>query len=220
MDDGRMDPALEALREEYNPPPEVPREAMWTVIRAGLPGQPDAEADVLSLDAARRRTQAPRRSMGWAVAAAAVLVLGIGIGRMTAPAGPAANVAESATSADAAVLRVAVVEHFDRSESFLALVRAEARAGALDPEMAAWARGLLSETRLFLDVSDRSEDPTVVDLMEDLELVLAQIVGVSEGGTVNAERVRTELDLALRGLEDREVMTRIQAVSGPTLAGT
>lgn len=214
-DDGRMDEALEALRAEYNAPPETPREEMWRTIRAGLPVPGDAE--VVSLDTVRAR-RTPNRSFGWAVAAAAVLVMGIGIGRMTAPGGPQAGAVDPDGRGE--VFAVAAAEHLGHSESFLTLVRADARVGSLDPEMVRWAEGLLSQTRLFMDASDPAAEPTMRELMEDLELVLAQIVTVAANGGVDPDRTRTELDLALRGMEDREVLTRIQAVSGPTLAGT
>lgn len=214
-DDRRMDEALAALRDGYNAPPETPREEMWQAVRSGLLAAQDPA--VVSLDAVRAR-RTPNRSFGWAVAAAAVLVMGIGIGRMTAPGVPmgAAGDAEDR----GAVMAVAAAEHLGQSESFLTLVRADARAGSLDPEMVRWAEGLLGRTRMFMDASDPLEAPTMHELMEDLELVLAQIVTVAEGGGVDSGRTRTELDLALSGMADREVLTRIQAVSGPTLAGT
>jgi hypothetical protein len=55
------------------------------------------------------------------------------------------------------------------------------------------------------------EDREIRALLEDLELVLAQIVGVTEGGTTDGSRARTELDLAVRGLENGEMLSRIQA---------
>lgn len=215
-DDRRMDEAVSALRAEYNAPPETPREEMWRVIHAGLPA-PEADTSVVSLEAARAR-RTPNRSFGWAVAAAAVLVMGIGIGRMTAPGMPTGAALDGGARGE--VLAVAAAEHLGHSESFLTLVRADARGGSLDPEMVRWAEGLLSQTRMFMDATDAAAEPAMRELMEDLELVLAQIVTVAEHGGVDPGRTRTELDLALRGMEDREVLTRIQAVSGPIMAGT
>ncbi len=216
-DDRKFDEALAELRAGYNPPPETPVAEMWTVVRAGLPvGQ---GTPVRSLDEARsRRSRTPHRSFGWAVAAAAVLMFGVGIGRMTAPVAP--DESTVASEPDRSLLMMAAADHLGQSESFLTVVRTEARVGTLDPEMVGWARGLLMQTRLFLDVTDRGAQPAFTELMEDLELILAQVVSVAEGGQADPDRTRTELDLALRGLEDREVMTRIQAASAPTLAGT
>lgn len=215
--DPRMDALIEALREGYNTPPETPRDEMWQVVRAGLAGATGAE--VVDLEARRRRRFGPRVVAGWAAAAAALVVLGVGIGRMTAPDGEPAAVAHEIAPADGVVMRAAALEHLGATESLLRWVRAEGRAGRLDPEVGAWARGLLTQTRLFLDAGVTT-DPAIVELMEDLELVLAQIVGVTEGTMDDGVRRRTELDLALRGLEDREVLTRIQAMSGSGLAGT
>jgi hypothetical protein len=211
-----MDPMVEQLRETYNVPGEAPREAMWAAIESKLEERGDAP--VLDLTAARERraSSAMRwgsdRSVGWAVAAAAVLVLGVGIGRMTAPEGPAMPVAESApVEASQGALTLAARDHFGRTESLLTMVRADARAGRVDPLMAQWASGLLSETRMLLDAQSGG-DPAVDELLLDLELVLIQIVGVAETGSLDEALARTELELTLRTLEDGEVLPRIQAV--------
>jgi hypothetical protein len=57
-------------------------------------------------------------------------------------------------------------------------------------------------------------------LLEDLELVLIQIVGVAEAGSGDDARRRTELDLAISSLEAGEVLPRIRAALPPGLAGT
>jgi hypothetical protein len=229
MDEERIDPEVtEMLRGRYNAPQETPREEMWAVIQAGL----TPRATVHSLDEARARRSAPmRRPFGWAVAAAAVLILGIGIGRMSAPTtqGPTgSNAAGTATTAsstpgapDRVVLRAAAVDHLGRTEALLTVVRADARDGKLDPAMGAWARGLLTQTRLLLD-SQGTQDPAMRDLLEDLELVLAQMVRVTHVEGADQARAQNEMNLALRGLEDRDVLPRIQAVvpAGSGLAGT
>ena len=101
-------------------------------------------------------------------------------------------------------------EHFDRTESLLTMVRTDARAGRIDPATADWASGLLTQTRLLLDASDGRQQE-MGDLLLDLELVLIQIVGVAETGAMDEARARTELELALRSLEEGEVLSRIQA---------
>lgn len=214
-----LDEVLRELRSEYNAPPETPREEMWQVVRAGLPGR--READVVELST-RRSPATPgfRRMAGWAVAAAALVVLGVGIGRMSTPGvqetEPSAVTAEAAPApAASGALRAAARQHLEGTETLLTVVRSDARSGELDPRLRTMARGMLAQTRLFLDASEGG-DREMRRLMEDLELVLAQIVSVTEDGS----RTRTELDLALRGLEDRELMTRIRTLSGPGLAGT
>ncbi|GMV07550.1 MAG: hypothetical protein AMXMBFR53_38250 [Gemmatimonadota bacterium] len=216
MSEHEMDELTRVMREEYNPPPAVPREEMWAVIQAGMDA---AGAPPASLEGARRkRPPLPWRQLGWAAAAAAVLGLGVSIGRVTAPE-PAAMATEPA-AADASLVRVAAVEHLSRTDAMLRMVRADGRDGTVDPAMGAWGRTLLTQTRLLLDTTGR-DDPAMRELLEDLELVLVQIVAVSEAEGDEA-RTRSELSLALEGLEQRDVLPRIQAVvpTGSVLAGT
>jgi hypothetical protein len=238
MSDERIEEMLAQVRETYHVPNEPPREAMWAAIEGRIGGTPAGrsggtepggdQAPVVDLAVERARREAARphvfrstdRSMGWAVAAAAVLVLGIGIGRMTAPAGAPQPVAEGVpgpADPDRGALQLAAREHLGRTESLLTMVRADARAGRIDPATSEWAEGLLSETRLLLD-ADRGADPAVEDLLLDLELVLIQITAVAETGSMDEARARTELELALRTLDEGEVLPRIQAVL-PELEG-
>lgn len=221
MNERDRDELSELLREEYNAPPPTPRDEMWAAIEAGLEPR---TTGVRSLDSApSRRWAALRRPLAWSAAAAAVLVVGVGIGRLTAPA--PAPVAEAPAfmpnGVDATVLRVAAVEHLGRSETLLRMVRADGRSGRMDPALGTWARGLLTQTRLLLDSSE-DQDPAMRELLEDLELVLVQIVGVSQASGEDESQVREELILALAGLEQSEVLPRIEAVvpSGSALAGT
>lgn len=226
--DERMDELVGRTRATYNVAPEVPREEMWKAISAGIAeiraGR--AEAATVDLERARHRRALSRHPGWWAVAAAALVVLGVGIGRMTVPrAGGVAEpdvasapAAQPLGAARADALELAAREHLGRSESLLTMVRADARNGSLDPSTTEWAQGLLSQTRLLLDAR-RGGDPAVEALLEDLELVLIQIVGVSQAGSQQAAaRTRTELELTLRSLEQREVLPRIHAVL-PTMEG-
>ena len=225
-----MDGILEQVRSAYNAPPDPPRDEMWGAIQRALKPRPRSDeaaraapagdTSVLSLEAARaKRRPAFHRTAGWAVAAAALLVLGIGIGRISAPT-PAGE-SDMAEAPDPTAMRLAAEEHLGKTESLLTLVKLDARAGHLDPQVGPWARTLLAQTRLLLDAPD-DQDPAIRQLLEDLELVLVQIVGVTDAGPRDAARARTELNLAVKGLEDRDVLPRIQAVvpAGSALAGT
>ena len=57
------------------------------------------------------------------------------------------------------------------------------------------------------------------DLLLDLEFVLIQIVSVARTGSMDEARTRTELELALRSLEEGEVLPRIQAALPSVKAG-
>lgn len=219
-----MEPLLARVRSVYHAPPPTPRDDMWVAIEGAMAHRKPAtgrdDARVVSLaDERRRRIPAFHRMAGWAVAAAAVLVLGVGIGRMSVrPAGTDGLVAEVPNPT---AMRLAAVDHLGRTESLLTLVRLDAHEGKLDPQVGPWARSLLSQTRLLLDAPEE-EDPAMKELLQDLELVLAQIVGVTDTGGHDAARTRTELNLAVKGLADSDLLPRIQAVVpvGSGMAGT
>jgi len=66
------------------------------------------------------------------------------------------------------------------------------------------ATELLTSTRLLLD-SPAASDVRFKDLLEDLELVLAQIAMLQSG------RTRQEIDLITDALEERDVVPRIRS---------
>jgi len=218
MSDERMDAMLEQVRASYNVPNEAPREEMWRAI-SGRMGGAQTDTDVIDFARARaRRPAAPTRTVGWAVAAAAVLVLGVGIGRMTSP-GAAGSASVVNTEATSGSLALVAQEHLGRTESLLTMVRADARAGSIDPLTAQWASGLLSQTRMLIDALGGG-NPPVDDLLLDLELMLIQIVEVAETGSMDEARARTELELALRSLESGQLLLRIQGVLPVQFSGT
>jgi hypothetical protein len=230
MHDDSMGELLRELKEGYNAPPEVPREEMWREIQGRLGesiGEAGADRDprpenVLSFPALRARALGRlNRPAGWAAAAAALLILGLGIGRWTAPEARPRLEATASAGPDPGVLRVAALDHLVRTENLLTLVRADARVGKLEPTLGSWARGLLTQTRLFMDAQGES-DPVMAQLLEDLELVLVQIVGVASAAEGDGPRLQSELDLAVSGIEESEILSRIQAVipAGSRFVGT
>lgn len=216
IDEERTDPLVQKAREHYNVPPATPRNEMWGAISARIAEEPGQVIDITGARA--RRAGLGGRRMGWAVAAAAVLVLGLGIGRMTAPTGLEVGGVATRVAAPAA-LSLAAQEHFGRTESLLTMVRADARMGRLDPDTGVWAGGLLSQTRLLID-AHAGGDETMRELLLDLELVLVQIVGVVETGPADAAKERMELDLAVRTIQEGEVLSRIHAALPVGFAGT
>ncbi len=234
MSDDRWNNVMNRLRQDYNTPPPTPRKEMWSEIQArleprgakgGAPVEgPEGDGSVVSIAGARtKRGIRSHHPLRWAAAAAAVLVVGVGIGRVTAPApGPlSTGGGVAARTPDSDALKMVAVEHLTRTESLLTMVRADARSGRLDPAVVSWARSLLGETRLLMDARSGG-DPVMGQLLEDLELVLAQIVGVAGAEDGDQDRLRSELTLALDGMERRDVLPRIQAVipAGPGFAGT
>ena len=96
--------------------------------------------------------------------------------------------------------------HLSRSESFLAGVRVDLTAGSADAEFEAWARSLLSRTRLLLG-SPAGRDLETRRLLEDLELMLAQVVMTAS--TSDPAEVR----LLGEGLEGGDLLQRLRSSS-------
>jgi len=103
------------------------------------------------------------------------------------------------------------------SEPLLAMVRADVARGAVDAEVGDWARRLLGETRFLLD-SGLPLDPQVRSLLEDLELILLQASLVGDP-QVSGTRAEEELELLRQGMDDKDVITRIQTVLPAVGAG-
>ncbi len=74
----------------------------------------------------------------------------------------------------------------------------------MDAQFAGWAKGLLSNTRLLLD-SPAGDDPRRAKLLQDLELVLAQIVQLSPNAAA------TDRELIQGSIQNGHVMTRLRS---------
>ena len=84
----------------------------------------------------------------------------------------------------------------------------------MDAQLGAWARRLLTNTRLLLD-SPVANDPHRRPLLEDLELVLVQIVQLSPG-TASQDR-----ELIEKTLQQEHVLTRLRtAIPAGTQRGS
>jgi hypothetical protein len=147
--------------------------------------------------------------MTWSAAAAAVLVLGIAIGRMTVRQ-PAQVAGVAATRADVAY-RLAAAPYLTRTEALLTSFRAESRNGKMDADFAVQAQDLLVTTRLMLN-SPAARDPRLASLLQDLEVMLVQIAQLPAGND------RNDVDLINQGLDQRSVMLRLRAIG--TAPGT
>jgi hypothetical protein len=206
-DDQDFAALIRRLSRELDPPPPAPREAMWQAIaarRAAAPAVPGQRAPG-PVGRAWRARAAPTFA-----AAAASLVLGIAIGRgwTGAPgpgsAGPAAAVAETR-------IPLAALDHLARSEALLVSFEVGARTGVA-ADVAAWAQDLLLTTRLLAE-SAGAGDPQLAALLDDLELILAQIAALGAG-------VRDgEIDLIQDGLQTTDVLGRLRAVTAAAPPG-
>jgi hypothetical protein len=200
MNDDQLDERLREAARSYNAPPETPREEMWARIQAGrrVPGQRGSGAArqwIERVHPLRRRYWMP-----WAAAAAAVLAVGIGIGRMSVQ--PQPTVWEG-PSANATTYRLATQEHLSQSEAFLTLFRTSLEERTDHRLASASARQLLATNRLLLD-SPAAVEPATRLLLEDLELVLAEIAQLSPRWR------EQDLQLIRDGIERGNVMPRLR----------
>jgi hypothetical protein len=233
MLDDRLDDMLDDATRDYNAPPETPREAIWERIvaqraaekEAAFPDTPKVEFPRSIWHRTLRRPGAhprpPLRRLFLGAGIAAVLALGIGLGRLSinsrdpavAPVVTPAPVAtQTAPRASNAAYQLAATEYLSQSEAFLTLFRASVRGNAGNERLAsATARQLLATNRLLLDSPAGSDAKTRL-LLQDLELVLAEIAQLSP------ESRHRDLDLITEGLERGGVMSRLRTAvpSGPS----
>lgn len=209
MMDDRLDEQLQDLAAEYNRPPETPREEMWAAIQKN-----------------RVAYREPRR-FGWkpmvwgGLAAAAVLVIGIMIGKGTS-GNQGDNVAAEPTETRRPTIdpndpdrafKVAAVQYLGETEEFLTVFRADVRQGQIDRNASERARQLLSSNRLLMD-SPAAKDPEIGRLLEDLELVLAEISRVS-----GSDAVQEEAGMIDDGIEEGGLLDRLRTAVPAGTAG-
>ncbi|HEX9582319.1 MAG TPA: hypothetical protein VF970_14540 [Gemmatimonadales bacterium] len=197
MTDERFEEFLRDAAADYHRPTEPPREEMWARIQA---------------ERARQPVITPGRVIWvrWGLAAAAVLALGIAIGRVSAPNQGALMTAEA--NGGIGAYRVAALEHLKLVETFLTVFRAEAAVASMELAPGA-AREMLLTTRLVMD-SPAGRDPRLAALLQDVELVLAEIASLA------GEHDPDELDLIDQGMERHRVLLRLRAIGpiGPAAA--
>jgi hypothetical protein len=204
------------LRREvkgYNAPVvPPPADAIWSRIEQDV-----AEA----IRPASGRTNRQRRlwiPIGAGIAAA--LLIGVAVGRWTAsqPVTSALVVATSPAASDdsarsAAHARAVTLDHLADAEVFITTVRADLKAGRSDAKRAERSRELLARTRLLLGPSaDRS--PAVEQLLQDLELLLAEIAALPPS--------RPSMDVRLldESMREGNILPRIRATLPTQSVGT
>jgi hypothetical protein len=185
---------LGEMVREFDPVPEAPADEIWSGVVA----------------ARRHRRRKPARwwrpTLAWGVGMAATLVIGIAIGRtgmLTLPAPEVDPVLAAGPAPEPPrEFRLAAADYLVRTEMLLAAFPSGARQGRA-PEVAAWARQLLLDTRLLLD-SPAAIDPDLSPLLSDLELVLAQIA------SLRARDPAGEIEMIEDGIEQNRVLARLR----------
>lgn len=194
LDEKQFEELMRDAAADYRPPPEPRVEAMWQTIEAQSFG--------------------PRLKPWWSrsLALAAMLILGLGIGFLagrarpgsaptpevaTTPPGPRVELASTGTTPFVGV----ATNYLQQMTALLIAVAGDLETGRVPGGTIEQARGLLSTTRLLLDSG--IQDDRLRDLLEDLELVLAQVVRIRN----NTES--PEAALITQALNEREVLPRL-----------
>ena len=185
QDEKRLDKLVRDLAADYNAPSgeldEDRRAAIFARIQEGRQQRN------------RRRTPAPRaRRWQWAVAMAAVLVIGFMLGRWQPQFGGGEVPEQVAVDQPMREIdgrapvayQYAARDFLERTDNLLVMLQRAAYSPdantpfglATNDPTVGWAQALLRETRLLQDSPATEGDPQLVQLLEDLELLLAQIV--------------------------------------------
>ena len=198
MREDRLDELLDDARRTWPMPPEPDYQAMW--------GRIEREA-FSGVRATESRTPSWRV---FSIGIAATLMVGVGLGRLSMKqAAPLESVPTlAAVTTDTTPTRAseydrAASELLGRTVVLLTSLPDDARSAGAE-RFSNNAIELLTSTRLLLD-SPAASDARFKDLLEDLELVLAQIAMLQSG------RTRQEIDLITDALEEREVVPRIRS---------
>ncbi len=207
MDEKRFDEALRELSRSFNNPPDPLLDEMWGVIEDAHFNSP----------ASVPRSGALISRAPW-LAAAAALIIGIGIGHYVPlgskgeqPGSSAIGVASTQSLAPGADTSAIADAYRDQTSSYLGQAAAllislppQNATGKTGATFAGKAADLLVTTRLLMD-SPAAQDPKLRSLLEDLELVLVQIA------RLRGERNKGDLDLIHQAVEQGDVLSRLNS---------
>ena len=194
MTDDRFEQWLRDAARDYHRPPATPREELWSRIAAARAAR-------------RQQIVVIRPVLRWGVGIAAVLALGVAIGRWSTTSSPTtAVVAGTGERTSTFVYQLAAAQYLSRTEALLTGFRAEIHGGAPTAQFSVQARDLLCTTRLMLD-SPAARDVRLKNLLEDLELVLAQIAQLRSSGD------REDVQSINQGLDQRSVLLRLRTAN-------
>jgi hypothetical protein len=200
MSEDRLDKIIDTAADHYNVPPvNPPFEQMWTAIESEAFGRqivPAAGKKGFSL------VNNPWLRM------AAVLVLGVAIGRFSTRAPemtPPEDLPPVATTeqVDAeASYELSAERYLGQAVTLVAGLPRQLQSGRMDSAYVARARESLTQLRLLMDSPDAS-NPRLRALFEDLELVLVQVVQMPDSGNA------FEAKMIRQAMRERDVMPRL-----------
>jgi hypothetical protein len=213
-DDEKFDEFLRGAAKDYKASSDAHAGDIWAAIAP----------DVAKAINPQRRFPASLRTATWVgIGIAATLMIGVGVGRWSnrpdaqqqqqhvAVQHPAPVNDDS--SAHVAHVRATAIEHLADAEVFLTTVRADMKAGRTEADRAERSRELLARTRLLLG-STSNATPNVKRLLEDLELLLAEIAAMPPS---HSSMDKTLLDESMR---EGNIIPRIRATLPAQQAGS
>jgi hypothetical protein len=214
MKEDRFEHLMRDAAHTFRNPPTPDFEAMWDGVTREVWGE---DRVIASSPIAQRGSPYANRSARY-LAIAATLVIGIALGRASTAIGTKAS-SSAETVASTAMTPAANIpyeaetsKYLGQTAALLIALPSEVRAGRANEQFVGRAGELLGRTRLLLD-SPAANDPQMKNLLEDLELVLAQVVRLQ-----NNSSSRTELDLIARTLEQHDVIPRLRTAVADTYA--
>ena len=201
-DDDRLDSKIRDLARGVHVPPPTPRDEIWARVEATRAARSEQPGG---------RLVGRVRWIVWAAGAAAMLALGVALGRLsmrseTAPAIAAGPGHTEEAGAGSAAYQLTTAEHLGRVETFLTVFTSEAPRGELATEdLDLPVRQLLRQTRMLQQSPAIAEDMALRTLLDDVEFVLLQIAAFSTMGDGQ------ELDFVEQGINERSVMLRLRS---------
>jgi len=198
MSEDRLDDIINTAADHYNVPPvNPPFDQMWTAI--------ESEAFAPQIKSIGEKRGLSLVNNPW-LRMAAVLVLGVVIGRYTmrAPAvvtRPTSTTAEKAADVDASY-QLSAERYLGQTVTLVAGLPKQLQSGRIDSAYVARASESLAQLRLLMD-SPAANNPRLRSLFEDLELVLVQVVQMpANGSAIDTKLIR-------QAMQERDVMPRL-----------
>jgi len=198
MSEDRLDDIINTAADHYNVPPvNPPFDQMWTAI--------ESEAFAPQIKSIGGKRGLSLVNNPW-LRMAAVLVLGVVIGRYTmrAPAvvrTPTSTTAEKAADVDASY-QLSAERYLGQTVTLVAGLPKQLQSGRIDSAYVARASESLAQLRPLMD-SPAANNPRLRSLFEDLELVLVQVVQMpANGSAIDTKLIR-------QAMQERDVMPRL-----------
>jgi hypothetical protein len=211
MNEERFDELMRDAAPSYNRPPDLPPlDEIWDSIEQAR----QREANTASWFQGHKPQRRGLLSQPW-LRRAAILVVGVALGRAsivllpnrTALQEPAASDAPVATAPVTAPARSAhqrdTDQYLGQAAALLISLPGELNAPRGDGSYARRADDLLLQTRMLLD-SPAASDPVLRSLFEDLEMILVQVI------RLKADPDPTRIDLLNDALEQRDLIPRLR----------